>query len=291
MPELPELETMREVLTSSVLGCAIVSARAYRPGVLKTVDPPLDALVGESFRSVDRRGKHLLLSCRADLWLVVHLMVAGRLVLTRTATKVTKATGLVVSLADGRDLRLVENGSKKMAQVHVVRGPGDVEGIARAGVEPLSDDFTCEAAARLLGADRRQLKKLLTDPSRLAGIRLSRRRALGLAGSAVMVAGVGTWAGRVLLPEQEAAEIERLHAAIRDVLAEAVARTRRAAGGALVGERRAEGMRVYKRTGEPCAVCGAPIAEIRFAETRTYYCPQCQSKGRTIADRRAWLRR
>lgn len=282
MPELPELETMREVLTSSVLGCAIVSARAYRPGVLKTVDPPLDALVGESFRSVDRRGKHLLLSCRADLWLVVHLMVAGRLVLTRTATKVTKATGLVVSLADGRDLRLVENGSKKMAQVHVVRGLGDVEGIARAGVEPLSDDFTCGAAARLLGADRRQLKKLLTDPSRLAGI------GAAYADEILFAAGLSPIRyGNTL----EAAEIERLHAAIRDVLAEAVARTRRAAGGALVGERRAEGMRVYKRTGEPCVVCGAPIAEIRFAETRTYYCPQCQSKGRTIADRRAWLRR
>jgi formamidopyrimidine-DNA glycosylase len=89
----------------------------------------------------------------------------------------------------------------------------------------------------------------------------------------------------------EPGEVERLHAAIRSVLGAAVERTRRESGGALVGERRVEGMAVYKRTGEACIECGQPIAEIRFAETRTFYCPQCQSKGRTIADRRAWLRR
>jgi formamidopyrimidine-DNA glycosylase len=282
MPELPELEVMREVLEKRVVGRDVLGARATRPAILKTVDPPLAALSGQQFRSVARRGKHLILSCRDDLFLVLHLMVAGRLVLTRTATKVTKATGFVVSFADGEDLRLVENGTAKMAKVHVVRSPEDVEWVARTGLEPLDGDLSAVPLSRLVVGERRQVKKILTDPS--------------------LIAGIGTaYADEILFQARlspiryantlEADEIERLAEAIRTVLSDAIERTRRQSGGSLVGERRIEGMAVYKRTGEPCAICGEPIAEIRFAETRTYYCPRCQAKGKTIADRRAWLRR
>jgi formamidopyrimidine-DNA glycosylase len=282
MPELPELEVMREVLETRVLGRRICGARAHRPAILKTVEPPLDLLQGQSFRAVSRRGKHLIFSCRDDLFLVLHLMVAGRLVLTRTASKVTKATGFVLSFDGGEDLRLVENGSAKMAKVHVVRSPEDVEWVSRTGLDPLGGDLSPEALSRLLAGERRQVKKMITDQA--------------------LVGGIGTaYADEILFHAQlspiryantlEPDEIERLAGAIRDVLSRAIERTRRQSGGALVGERRTEGMAVYKRTGEPCPACGGPIAEIRFAETRTYYCPRCQAKGRTIADRRAWLHR
>lgn len=282
MPELPELEVMREVLEVRALARPIRGARAYRPGILHTVEPALDALERRAFRSIARRGKHLVLSCDDDLHLVLHLMVAGRLVLTRSSTKVTKATGFVVSFADGEDLRLVENGTAKRARVHVVRRPEDVEWVARSGIEPLGGGLSAAELGRLFGGQRRQLKKLITDQT--------------------LVAGIGTaYADEILFRAQlspiryastlEPAEVDRLYLAIRGVLAEAIDRTRRQSGGALVGERHAEGMAVYKRTGEACPACGEPIAEIRFAETCTYYCPHCQAKGRTIADRRAWLRR
>ncbi len=282
MPELPELDVMREVLEARAVGRTIGGARATRPGILHTIEPPLDALAGRTFRAVARRGKHLILSCDDDLHLVLHLMVAGRLVLTTSASKVTKATGFVVSFSDGEDLRLVENGTAKRARVHVVRSPEDVEWVARSGVEPLSAELSPTALARVLGGERRQLKKMLTDQS--------------------LIVGIGTaYADEILFRARlspiryantlDTDEIERLCQAIRDVLSEAIVRTRREAGGALVGEHRAEGMAVYKRTGEPCAACGTPIAEIRFAETRTYYCPSCQARGKTIADRRAWLKR
>lgn len=273
---------MREVLESRVVGRAIETARVYRPAILKTVEPRLEALAGESFHAVARRGKHLLFACRGDLWLVVHLMVAGTLVLTRSATKVTKATGFVVTFADGEDLRLVENGTAKMAKVHVVRDPEVVEWVARTALEPLDREFTIDYLAQRLVGQRRQLKKLLTDQT--------------------VVAGIGTaYADEILFEARlspiryantlETGEIARLHGAIGSVLTSAVVRLRQESGGALIGERRGAGMAVYKRTGEPCIACGKPIAEIRFAETRTYYCPECQSKGKTIADRRAWLQR
>jgi formamidopyrimidine-DNA glycosylase len=282
MPELPELEVMREVLEARVVGRTIREARAYRPGILNTVEPPLGALAGESFQRVTRRGKHLILACRDDLSLVVHLMVAGRLVLTGSVNKVTKATGFVVSFADGEDLRLVENGTAKLAKVHVVRDPQDVEWVAKGGIEPLGSDFSFAYLAGLFASERRHLKKMITDQALLVGIGTAYADEILFAARLSPIRYANT-----LEPD----EVERMHAAVRSVLAAAVERTRRESGGALVGERRVEGMAVYKRTGEACFACGGPIAEIRFAETRTFYRPQCQSKGRTIADRRAWLRR
>ncbi len=282
MPELPEVEVMREVLESRVVGKTIRVARACRPAILKTVEPGLEALTGESFRQVTRRGKHLILACRDELWLVVHLMVAGRLVLTQSASRVTKATGFVVSFVDGEDLRLVENGTAKMAKVHVVRDPESVEWVARSGEEPLGSGFSLARLSQLLEGERRQLKKLITDQALIAGIGTAYADEILFAARVSPIRYANTL---------EAGEIERLHAAIRCVLSAAVERIRQESAGALVGERRGVGMAVYKRSGEPCVACGKPVAEIRFAETRTYYCPECQSKGQTIADRRAWLRR
>jgi formamidopyrimidine-DNA glycosylase len=282
MPELPELEVMREVLEGRILGRPIARARAYHPGILKTVDPPVDALVGRSFAGVERRGKHLVLSCGEDLHVVLHLMLAGRLVESRGDTKITKATGFVFGFDDGEELRVIENGTRRRVRIHVVRDPTDVRSIASLGVEPLSDAFTVEYLTAAFDGLRRQLKKALTDQSSIAGIGTAYADEILYAAKLSPIRYVSTL---------KADEIERLHRQTRAVLANAIEEIRRRSGGNLVAGHARDFLRVYKRTGQPCPDCGTPIAEIRYAQKKTYYCPTCQSSGKTIADRRSWLTR
>ncbi len=280
MPELPELEVMREGLTSQILGRPILQAQAYHPGILKTVDPPAEALVGRPFTRIDRRGKHLILSCGEDLHVVLHLMLAGRLVLSQSDTKITKATGFVFGFDDDEDLRVIENGTIRLVRLHIVGEPDDVDSIASLGIEPLSDAFTPEALTELLAGRRRQLKKALTDQKTIAGIGTAYADEILYAAKLSPIRYVST-----LEPE----EIDRLHRETRAVLGTAIAEIRARAGGALIGGHSRDFVRVYKKTGQPCPECGTPIAEIRYAQKKTYYCPTCQSSGKTLADRRTWL--
>jgi len=281
MPELPELDVMVEVLKERVLGREIMSARAYHPGMLKTVDPGLDNLVGASFQSVSRRAKHLIFTLREDLSLVVHLMLAGRMVLCKSDTKITKATGGVFSFSDGEDLRVIENATKHRARIHVVRAAQEVPAIAAAGIEPTDRAFTAEKLAELLN-QRRQLKKLLTEQSRIAGIGTAYADEI-LFDAKLSPIKYGT----TLEPD----EIERLHDSIQHVLANATEQIRAKAGGAALTPHIRDFVQVYKKTDQPCPNCGTKIAEIRYAQTKTYYCPSCQAEGKSIKDRRAWLTR
>ena len=282
MPELPELEIMREVLMEQLPGRTIVGAEAIHPGLLKTVDPSLDAVSGKSFETVARRGKQLILSCNDELHVVIHLMLAGRLVRCGSDTKLTKATGFAVHFEDGEDLRIIENGTKRRVRVYVVRDPMDVEHIATAGVEPLSDAFTADYLRMGFEGLRRQLKKAITHQAFIAGI-----------GSA--------YADEVLFAARlspiryastlSAEEIERLHVAIRETLSGAIEEVRSRSGGALVTSHDHGFLRIYDQTGQPCPECGTKIEEIRYAQKRTYYCPDCQASGKTLPDRRSWLTR
>jgi len=282
MPELPDLETLKEVLEKRILDREIAATRALRPGILKTVDPPLDSLIGERFTGISRRGKHLILTLRPGLHLVVHLMLAGRFVLCRSDTRLTKASGLVVSFADGEDLRLIENGPTKLVRVYVVADPMDVEEIAQAGIEPLSPQFTVEALAEMVKGRRRQAKKLLTDQRMIAGIGSAYADEILFAARISPIRYVSTLS---------AEEIARLHGAIVSVLENAIREIRTRVGNSLFTDEVRDFLKVYKRTGEPCPVCGTPIQEIRYAQTRTYYCPNCQSGGKTLPDRRSWITR
>jgi len=282
MPELPDLEALKEVLERRIVDREIVAVRALRPGILKTVTPPLTSLVGEAFTGITRRGKYLILSLRSDLHLVVHLMLAGRLVLCRSNTKATKATGLMATFSDGEDLRLIENGPVKLVTVHVVEDPITVKGIAEAGPEPLSLTFTVETLTQLVTGRRRQAKKLLTDQRMIAGIGSAYADEILFAARISPIRYVSTLS---------VDEIKRLHAAIRDVLRNAIEEIRARVGDSLFTDEIRDFLRVYKRTGEPCPTCGTAIAEIRYANTRTYYCPSCQASGRTLPDRRSWITR
>jgi len=282
MPELPELEVMREVLERRVLGRSIARARSYHPAILKTVEPAPDVLVGRSFVGAARRGKHLIVSCAEDLHVVLHLMLAGRLVFSRGDAKVTKATGFVFGFDDGEDLRVVENGSERRVRLHIVRDPGDVESIESLGIEPLSAAFTVEYLADVFGGLRRQLKKALTDQRSICGIGSAYADEILFAAKLSPIRYVSALRSE---------EIERLHRETRAVLAGAIEEIRARAGGNLVAGHERDFLRIYKRTGQPCPECATPIAEIRYAQTKTYYCPSCQASGKTIADRRSWLTR
>jgi len=282
MPELPELEAMREGLSKQVAGRAIGSARAYHPAILKTVEPPPEALIGRAFTNFERRGKHLILSCSDDLYIVLHLMLAGRLVLSRSDMKVTKATGFVFGFDDGEDLRVIENGTQRRVRLHIVRDPSDVRSVATLGVEPLSDAFTVAFLTKTFDGLRRQAKKALTDQASICGIGTAYADEILFEARISPIRYVSTLSGE---------EIERLHRATRDVLSGAIEEIGRRAGDRLVGGHGHDFLRIYKRTGQPCPECGTPIAEIRYAQKKTYYCPTCQSSGKTLSDRRAWLTR
>ncbi|MBU1048737.1 hypothetical protein KKG90_01815 [Candidatus Bipolaricaulota bacterium] len=282
MPELPELEVMKDVLSEKIIGRTIVSATPFHPGILKTVDPGLDSLVGKCLASISRCGKHLVFTLAEELHIVIHLMLAGRLILCRSDTKATKASGFLIAFEDGEDLRLIENTKTHRARVYVVRTPNDVESIANMGVEPLSAEFTPEYLVGHIKSHRRQLKKLLTDQTMIAGI-----------GSA--------YADEILFDAQLSPirygttmadeEIERLYSSIRSVLEWALAAVRADAGGATLTPHKRGFFRVYEKTETPCPECGTKIAEIRYAQTKTYYCPRCQAQGALIRDRRSWLTR
>ncbi len=282
MPELPDLEILKEILQRRVAGREIASIRALRPGLLKTVEPPLEALVGEAFREIERRGKQLVFTLRSDLHLVVHLMLAGRFVLCKSDTRPTKATGLVITFIDGEDLRLIENGPKKLAAVYVVEDPLQVKGIREAGFEPLASEFTVDSLAQMVDGRRRQAKKLLTDQKMIVGIGTAYADEILFEAKISPIRYVNT-----LSPQ----EIERLHAAVRSVLQDAIEKIRARASDRLFTDEIRDFLRVYKHTGEPCPICGAKIAEIRYSQTRTYYCPTCQASGKTLPDRRSWLKR
>lgn len=282
MPELPDLEILKEVLERRIVGREIVSVRALRPGILKTVEPPLESLVGEAFTEIARCGKHLILSLCSDLHLVVHLMRAGRFVLCRSNTRPTKATGLVITFTDGEDLRLIENGPIKLAAVHVVEDPLLVKGIAEAGIETFSPEFTVQALTEMVTGRRRQAKKLLTDQRMITGIGTAYADEILFSARISPIRYVSTLSSE---------EIERLHRATREVLQNAIEEIRSRIGGSLFTDEIRDFLRVYKREGEPCPVCETKIAEIRYANTRTYYCPTCQAGGRGLPDRRSWIRR
>ncbi|MBN1857986.1 Fpg/Nei family DNA glycosylase [Candidatus Bipolaricaulota bacterium] len=280
MPELPDLEVLQATLGARVLDRRIESVRVLRPGILKTFDPPVESLIGEPFRSISRRGKHLIFTLDAALHLVVHLMVSGRLIVTGSETKATKATGFLVGMEGGQDFRLVEGGHIKRATVHVVSDPQSVPRIACAGIEPLSEAFTVEAFAKLVAETRRQAKHVLTDQTLIAGIGTS------YADEILFAARISPLRYVNKLDNEET---QRLHAAIRDVLSSSIIAVREQVGdGALVNPPRGH-MKVYKREGHPCPVCGTRIAEIRYAQTRTYYCPTCQASGEILPDRRRWM--
>jgi formamidopyrimidine-DNA glycosylase len=269
LPEFPEVEAWRRQLDPLVKRYPIEKAGPAHIATLKTFDPPLSSLEGEGFKGVERRAKRFLLPTDDDqLVLVVHLMSAGRLRYVPAHGKGAKAPMFRLRFTDGGELQLTEAGAKRRAGVWLLRPETLREELAHLG--PEADGLTTEDVARVLASDSRRLHSLLRDQRLVAGI--------GRAWANEIL-----WAARLspyaLSSQLDDEETERLAAAIRDELARGLELRLQGAGDAKT-------YRVHDKLGQPCARCGTALARVDFEEHTIYYCPECQTGGRVLKDRR-----
>jgi formamidopyrimidine-DNA glycosylase len=276
MPELPELDVLRENLATQLTGASVAAVRVLSVAALKTFDPPLDALAGRAVSGVGRRAKYVWLEF-GGWFLVVHLSLGGRVALgTRPPPR--KVGVLAVEFADGRVLGITEGGSQRRAAVWLVDDPEKVPALAGLGPEPLDPDFTVERLAAILATGGHTLKGMLTDQRGMAGV-----------GNA--------WSDDVLhrarlspfaRPDRLAPdEVARLHQALVGVLSEARgALAEQVDGEVAIPKAAARQFAVHGRAGAACFVCGDTIRSVWMGERETSYCPTCQTGGRVLADRR-----
>ncbi|MFE0867755.1 Fpg/Nei family DNA glycosylase [Streptomyces rochei] len=281
MPELPEVEALRDFLTEHLTGREIVRVLPVAISVLKTYDPPLTALEGHRVAAVHRHGKFLDVETADGPHLVTHLARAGWLQWRDSLPDGPPRPGkgplaLRVALDTGAGFDLTEAGTQKRLAVHVVADPEQVPGVARLGPDPLADDFDEARFAALLRGERRQLKGALRDQSLIAGV------GNAYSDEILHAAKMSPFKRAASLTDEEAA---RLYTALRTTLTEAVERSRGVAAGRLKSEKKS-GLRVHGRTGEPCPVCGDTIREVSFSDSSLQYCPTCQTGGKPLADRR-----
>ncbi|SOD65936.1 DNA-(apurinic or apyrimidinic site) lyase /Formamidopyrimidine-DNA glycosylase [Streptomyces zhaozhouensis] len=281
MPELPEVAALRDLLDDRLAGQTVARVAPVAFHVLKTYDPPLDAVAGRTFTAVARHGKFLDLVVDDELHLVIHLARAGWLRWRETQPAAPPRPGrgplaLRLTLAGGAGFDLTEAGTQKRLAVHCVRDPAEVPGVARLGPDPLGDDFTEETLAALLRGEHHRLKGVLRDQSVLAGV-----------GNAYSdeILHAARMSPFQLADRLDADGVARLYRALRDTLDEAVDRARGLAAGELKAEKKS-GLRVHGRTGQPCPVCGDTIREVAYRDSSLQYCPRCQTGGRPLADRR-----
>ena len=277
MPELPDLTVYLEALRSRIVGQVLAGARLGSPFLVRSVDPPLRALAGERLTAVERLGKRLVFEFgERDLFMVLHLMIAGRLRWQRAGAKLPGKLGLAAFDFPSGTLILTEAGSKKRASLHLVRGRAALAAHDRGGVEPLACNLAEFTA--VLRRENRTLKRALTDPHLFAGI--------GNAYSDEVLHRARLSPFAVTLRLDDAA-VERLFEATREVLREWIARLRAEAGDKFperVTAFRPE-MSVHGRYGQPCPECGAPVQRILYAENEANYCAVCQTGGKLLADR------
>jgi formamidopyrimidine-DNA glycosylase len=276
VPELPELEALAEGLTTATAGREIGAVRAWQPAVLKTADPPLEALEGRTIRGVWRRGKLLGVDA-GELVLLIHLMQGGRLGLAPAAEqRPSRTTALAVGLDAGEELRLREAATEHRASAHLLRA-GEVEGhpqLAALGPEPIG--LSPAAWRERLAARPARLHSALRDGRRVAGI------GRAYTSDIMWAARLAPFARTDRLSDEE---YERLAAAADLVLTQALERARGAITTNLPDrERRVTA--VHGQHGEPCLRCGRRLERVSFEGYDLVYCPDCQTGGRVYADRR-----
>jgi formamidopyrimidine-DNA glycosylase len=282
VPELPEVEGLALDLTGRLTDRAIVRVDIATFSALKTFDPPLSALNGLMVDGVTRHGKFLDVSA-SGLHLVMHLARAGWIrwrdevpaLPPRPSNKSPLAARVV--LDDGSGLDITEAGTKKGLAIYVVRDPQEVEGIARLGPDPLSDDFTREVLQQILEREgRKQIKGVLRMQSIVAGI------GNAYSDEILHAARMSPFKPANSLDE---ADLQTLYDAVRTTLGDAVQRSSGLAASELKGEKKSN-LAVHGRTGQKCPVCGDVVREVSFADSSLQYCPTCQTGGKPLADRR-----
>ena len=282
MPELPEVEALALDLRGRLEDRVIARVDIAAFSALKTFDPALSAMAGVFVEDVTRHGKFLDIS-GSGLHLVVHLARAGwvrwRESVPATPPKPSHKSPLAarVLLDNGAGLDITEAGTQKSLALYVVREPSDVPGIARLGPDPLSEDFTIDVLRQILtDAGRAQIKGVLRHQATIAGIGNAYSDEL------LHAAKMSPFKPASGLDDDE---VHVLYDAIRNVLADAVERSRGLAAAELKGEKKSH-LAVHGRKGEACPVCGDTVREVSFADSSLQYCPTCQTGGKPLADRR-----
>ena len=276
MPELPDITVYIEALEARVVGQRVEQIRIAKPFLLRSFDPPISAANGKLVTGIRRMGKRIVLALEDDLFLVIHLMIAGRLRWVAREAKVPGKIGLAAFDFPNGALILTEAGSKRRASLWLVRGEAALEQFARGGLEVF--EGTLADFSERLQRENHTLKRSMTDPRLFSGI--------GNAYSDEILhrARLSPVKHSRRLSEEETA---RLFAATLDVLTEWTGRLRSEANGdfpAKVTAFRAE-MAVHGKFGQPCPVCATPVQRIRYADNETNYCPRCQTEGKLLADR------
>lgn len=276
MPELPDITVYIEALDARIVGKPLTSVQVVNPFVLRTVSPPIRQLVGQRVKGLRRMGKRIVMEFDDDLYLVIHLMIAGRLRWRAPGGNVARPAPLARFEFPEGVLVLTEAGKKRRASVHLVEGEQALEEFDRGGLE-VNESSREEFTARLR-LENHTLKRSLTDPRLFSGIGnaysdeiLHRARLSPL----------------LLTSRMTDEQITTLHAAVREVMHEWTDKLRSELAGEFPEKVTAfrDGMAVHGRFRQPCPVCGAPVQRIRYADNETNYCARCQTGGRLLADR------
>jgi formamidopyrimidine-DNA glycosylase len=276
MPELPDVTVYLEALDERIVRQRLDRVALINPFLLRTATPALSSVTGRRVERLRRVGKRIAIGLEGDLWLVLHLMIAGRLHWFARGTRISGRAALARFEFENGTLTLTEAGSKRRASLHLIAGEAELTRIDPGGLELFDVDLD-QFSARLR-RENHTLKRALTDPHLFSGIGnaysdeiLHRARLSPLA----------------LTSKLTVAQIATLYEATRGALSDWTARLRLDAGGKFpegVTAFRPE-MAVHGRYGKPCPVCGTSVQRIRYAENETNYCPHCQTQGRILADR------
>jgi len=276
LPELPDVTVYVEALASRTIGHKLLQILIRGPFLLRTVNPPLESARGKTVHEVRRVGKQIVFGLEDELWLALHLKIAGRLHWRAAGTKPATKNSLATFEFDNGTLLLTEAGSQHRASLRLVSGEAGVNSLEAGGIEVLETDL--RTFARALQSENHTLKRALTDPRIFSGI-----------GNAYSdeILHRACLSPVVLTQRITFSDIERLYGATREVLLEWVDRLRQETGEKFPEKVTAfrPAMAAHGKYGQPCTRCGVKIQRIRYASNETNYCPVCQTGGKLLADR------
>jgi len=276
MPELPDIVTYIAAMEPRLAGQRLEKVRLSGPFLLRTVDPPVADVEGHTVRELRRVGKRIAIGMDNDLWLVLHLMIAGRLHWRARSAKLGGRQNLAAFDFPEGSLVLTEAGARRRASLHIVKGEEGLRAVDPGGIDVFSSDLDAFRAALI--AENRTLKRALTDPRLLSGIGNAYSDEILHAAQLSPVA---------LTHKLDPHEWQRLYDATRQTLQLWTDRLRAEAESGFPEKVTAfrRGMAVHGRYGEPCPRCGDKVLRIRYADNETNYCARCQTGGRVLADR------
>ena len=278
MPELPDITVYCDALRTRVVGQPLERVHIVSSFLLRTFEPPIDAVEGKPVRDVRRLGKRIVLCFDDELFLVLHLMIAGRFRWAKVGAKPPGKIGLAAFAFPTGTLLLTEASQKKRASLHVVKSEAALAEHDAGGIDPLAADATAFTAA--IRRENHTLKRTLTDPRLFSGI------GNAYSDEILHVARLSPIKLSLKLSDEEC---ERLHGATRDVLTLWIDRLREQFADKFPGPGDITAFRpdfaVHGKFGQPCPVCGKPVQRIRYADNETNYCAKCQTGGKVLADR------